>query len=1034
MSKHTKKNISDDRSTQSRLAQPSPLKLRLKYLKDTYFANLDIAELSRRLSGQVTNDSGAPTGTPDYLVSKGVEQLGIRYRALATQFDPEKTNIPDSAAIRKIVRALARHYIWDMAGGIRPPDAEIVDRVTDQLAIWVETGSGSPYLSMMGHNFPAIELSFEHLEELKPAEQTTGSPFAALSSLSGFLTARSYLRGAPADDWAVLRHVAIERPKENELIEAVTEEGSRVTVLTSSAGDGRTTLIKRVAMRLREAGWRVFFVSRPNQRQEFPRLPNFRLENGPTCIIVDDAERATDYAHLEDDVVNQPGLRVILSSRWNAWQSKKTCFNRARSITLDRLSENEIELLAAVISEFDAASPAASVAQIEDRLRVSVDSDYPHLLAAMLTATQGKSFETIIESMIDSFHESGDDWCLKVVAAFSFVDELSFNRSGRIAHHALRATLASDLKRTGHTIGLGDKVSETLRRVRSEVISLPVDRGFLSTTEYDLRHPDIVRLVVRRHYGLDSQLKPASVGLFMDDIADVAWDEIRADQATGRAGKNRWKPTTVEFARQLVACRRVPSAIFLIRIARHVFRKVLDVLGNYENERFLATGTLWYWGAEEYLAPDWAATIDEEGKSISDHIFLEALAINEAAAAATWANWLVAYQNNCSHDPRLIENSLSPYTARSLSREAWKAGHFRGAGTPAIFMNNFMNLEVASGNIGGFENPSEFTARWIAREAWNAGVRSEQLIADWIRLELSNKHLGDFESPTEFTARWIAREAWNAGVRSEQLVTDWIRLELSNEHLGDFESPTEFTARWIAREAWNSEVRPNQVVTEWIRLEVENNQLGSLKSPQEFTARWIARKAWVSGERTASSGWAWVALEKEAGNLGDPVDPEEFTARWIARQLWEAGERTGAFLGAWIELEGEVGNVGDPLNPEEFTARWVAYKLWEAGARGGSFLGAWIAVEGQAGNIGEEKSPAEFTARWIARKAWEFGLRTPRFFEVWIELEREAGNIGDSENPAEFSAYWIEERARSFAFDRHLSVGPVTEEPTFAAS
>lgn len=127
--------------------------------------------------------------------------------------------------------------------------------------------------------------------------------------------------------------------------------------------------------------------------------------------------------------------------------------------------------------------------------------------------------------------------------------------------------------------------------------------------------------------------------------------------------------------------------------------------------------TLWYWGAEEYKSPDWAETIDEEGLSISDHIFRRALEINEDAAVPTWANWLVAHQDNRANDPREIDGSIREYTSRWLSRRAWEAGHFRASGTPAIFVNRFFRLEDGARNIGEFHNPAEFTARWIAENA-----------------------------------------------------------------------------------------------------------------------------------------------------------------------------------------------------------------------------------------------------------------------------------------------------------------------------
>lgn len=154
-------------------------------------------------------------------MSKGVDRIGIQYRALALQFDPDKSNAPDASAIQKISRALARHYLWVAKTRHGAPDPKMVEKVTGQLASWIETGSGSPLLSLEGSKFPAVELSFEHLQKLETTPAQADSPFAALSSMAGSSAARKYLRGAPTEDWAVLQHVAIKRPTEEDLFNAI---------------------------------------------------------------------------------------------------------------------------------------------------------------------------------------------------------------------------------------------------------------------------------------------------------------------------------------------------------------------------------------------------------------------------------------------------------------------------------------------------------------------------------------------------------------------------------------------------------------------------------------------------------------------------------------------------------------------------------------------------------------------------------------------------------------------------------------------
>ena len=490
-----------DRAATVKVEEKFLQKSRLCYVRETYCSDLGGAELQRRLAGQTVKGQGEATGFPEYLVLQGEDRVFPEYRSIQNYFDLNHASVANAGLIGKICGVLARHAIWRSNGSLTAPDADLVEKATRGLADFVQRGSGSPFFALTQERFPAIELSFEHLQELEQPK-ADGSAFGALAAMArGSSVARSYLRGEPVDDWAVYREVAIDRPVERRVAESIAIDQARITLLVGAAGDGRTTIARRLAMCFRERGWRVFFISRPRPHQSFARLPDFDCRETPTLLVVDNIEQADDIQHLEEDVLSQPNLRLLITARAHLWHAKGMHLSRAVEIELPRLSEAEFGPLAEVILKHEAASGAGSKELLEGRLRQSIDSNYPHLLAAMLTATSGKSFEATIASMIDDFERVGDDGCLRFVSAFSFLSEFSLNASGRLSHRALRASLEGDLRQRHPGGDIRTLANEMLRRVRSEVISLPVTGGFWKTTEYDLRHPDIVRLVVNRFYG-----------------------------------------------------------------------------------------------------------------------------------------------------------------------------------------------------------------------------------------------------------------------------------------------------------------------------------------------------------------------------------------------------------------------------------------------------------------------------------------------------------------------------------------------------
>ncbi|MGK7870772.1 hypothetical protein [Falsiroseomonas sp. E2-1-a20] len=903
--------------------------------------------------------------------------------------------------------------------------------MADGLAEFVLAGRGSPYLILNeGSRFPALELGFEHLSEL-PDASLPAPGFAGLGAFKGNQQAKLYLQGSQLEgqpeEWAVLRHVAIERPAELELLTAV-EEGSRLNLLTGAAGDGKTTMLLRLGMRLRELRWRVFLVRRLPRRTPFPAMPDFGTSGVRTCVIIDNADQAEGFHQLENDLAAQPALSVVLGARSHRWQRRSSEFERLREIHLPRLSEMEMAPLADAIVRHGAAQPAAASDVVQARIAASVSGEYPHLLAAMLAATRGKSFDACIESMIEDFHQAGDDWALKLVAGFSWLDELSGGHAGRISHHILRATLRYNFKRLEGREPDAGFIAKAITRISSEVVPLHAEGATKSAgSEYDVRHPDIARLVLRRVYGWNQEGQPANLSLLCEDLGLAAQDEVDMDVAEGHSKRsNNWRTRASSQGLRLLDSRHQDRKRICREFGRALLRSIVDRLGFYPEERYLATGLLRAWARAERHHPTAGEPFRYDGARYLDALYEEALDRQPDAAKATrfqWVQELWHIRDNVEADRRTsvqdetaANDEAVPYSYRWLARQVWEDGS-RGS---IRFVSPWIREEVSVGNIGSAADPSRYTARWIARAAWKDGVQDEQFLTTWMRLEVEKGEIGKGADPPEYSARWIARAAWKDGVRAQEFLTTWMRLEVEKGEIGKGADPPEYSARWIARAAWMDGVRDEQFLTTWMRLEVEKGDIGKGADPPEYSARWIARAAWKDGVQAQEFLTTWMRLEVEKGEIGKGADPPEYSARWIARAAWKDGVQDEQFLTAWMRLEVEKGDIGEGADPPEYSARWIARAAWKDGVQDEQFLTAWMRLEVEKGDIGKGADPPEYSARWIARAAWTKGLLTGTLVAAWMRLEVEKGDIGEGADPPEYSARWI---ARA-AWTKGLRSGP----------
>jgi hypothetical protein len=758
-------------------------KLRLKYLVDVYFPRLSYAEIHRRARGEQPRDGarGVPP-VADELLLKGRECCHTEYRTFATYFEVTKPAPPDRV-IDAVCLVLARDFVRSGA----TPAVSREGPLSNALTKYVKHGGAErgPLALLRSSTVPGVELDFQHLVPITMEAPATG-PFAQLAHLRTHPPVQ-FLRGGPPENWSVLNHVAIRRVCEDGVMALLVDQ-AKLIVMTGAAGDGKTTILKRVGMKLREAGWRVIYCEAPS-RSSFPSVSELDQDPVETAVLVDNADLAYDLEDLEDALANTTRVHVVLCSRAYRWKRKGVEFRRVSRIDVPRLCSDEIESLAHAIVNWGATDDGADQETVERRIKQSVDSAYPHLLAAMLSATRGRRFLEIVDALIADFEAAGDDWVLRLVAIGAYVNELSNDYVGRLPHKALFASSIARL--APQPTRRSDAVTRKLTEFQSEVIPLRFPGGGRAT-EYDLRHPDIWKRVLARFYehdvGFLNRPEP-----FAEDLVDLGLDEIREELQAHKTSEGRWRPYIARILRFMF--RPHGGLPIPVALEREVVESVVAGLGAFERELELKTTLLIDWATRESYPDRYWASVGDDGLALSDSLFERALQSDPARSPTIWVSWIRASQNHVRREAAHGDGGteISRCTTHALCRRAWEAGV-----RDSRIKHTWFETEVARGNLGDKRHPQPFTARWVAREVTLNGEPIEVSVAfvrRWLELEAAEHNRGNFVEPEKGSARWIIQRNWERSKAHFGLLFRWFVLEVGDGNLGDAETP--FSAGWI---------------------------------------------------------------------------------------------------------------------------------------------------------------------------------------------------------------------------------------------
>ncbi|MBF0603993.1 MAG: hypothetical protein HQL07_09895 [Nitrospirae bacterium] len=510
---------------------------------------------------------------------------------------------------------------------------------------------------------------------------------------------RDYLRGGLPDFAIVNAEVPVKL--------GVVAEGLGVLqrqcalLLVGPAGTGKTTALMQIGLDLlrQKPETRVFWID-PLQVDPLKFSPKGK---GPMVLLVDRADQWPNLPRFLDQCQrNESGIRVVLAARSNEWhRADFSCFG-LQTLDCARLDDGVWEVLAKRIVDHGAADGGVGVAEIIQRLRREKARD---LLAAMILATRGQSFQEILRDLIARLVDFPDG--RRLVAVLAAVAGMETRQDPKGRTHPATLPLLRETFRFSRE-GLNGAMSHLkgeltlVRRDRREG-----RRSQFLFQEVHTRHPIIAETL----WKIFSQWKDAPI--------DLEKMEQGLFKGASRA---------CDMGREATPERSLTSAILETRakegpvdVARRLFSLVPE-----------------YGASNPYLWQIWARFEWSQGnvgslekEYTARWLFSRAVAANPKDAAS-WQAWALL-----EAEKKNIGSVYEENTARWLFSRAVAANPKDVASWQAWAL-----LEAEKKNFGSVDE--ENTARWLFSRALAVEPENEPALGAWREME---EKLGNYDTP-----------------------------------------------------------------------------------------------------------------------------------------------------------------------------------------------------------------------------------------------------------------------------------------------
>lgn len=198
-------------------------------------------------------------------------------------------------------------------------------------------------------------------------------------------------------------NIIIRRGSADDIVNGILSERLKYCILTSNIGNGKTTLITEISVRLASRNYNVY-IAKSNSSILLKEIPLFKLLKGPLVIIVDDAFSNMDVLRATI-ALGRSDLHIVTSARTAQFELQesdiKKLFNdQVENFDLNNLNDYESEQL---INYFDKYAlwgkrQALSTEQKEHFVRVECSNE---LRFVILEALDSPNISSRIKKLME---------------------------------------------------------------------------------------------------------------------------------------------------------------------------------------------------------------------------------------------------------------------------------------------------------------------------------------------------------------------------------------------------------------------------------------------------------------------------------------------------------------------------------------------------------------------------------------------------------------------------------------------------------
>ncbi|MDD5059345.1 MAG: SIR2 family protein [Sideroxydans sp.] len=622
---------------------------------------------------------------------------------------------------------------------------------------------------------------------------------------------RRFLNGEAAT-WALVRDgYTAKRKTTSEALECLKQPGFRAVLITGAGGEGKSTILKQIALDLLAEGYAVHVAEEPDESM-FERIKSSRTQ---TALIVDHADLYRNWQKLLRYAQNASRpIKLVLSARTNEWRyaNSNGLGEQERNLVtvpVRKLSPEEISDIAGLVWNAK-ATKLPSKNDVEQKLKNDTNG---FLLAAMLVATRGAPLTEILRDVLRQIaHQKRGTELVHALGIVVALESRS-NREGR--PYFCSARLFQEV------LGVSRQQMNAMCHNLVGEISLHLKGGYQVQT----RHPAIAQIVFQV--------------LFRDEPPMLEELPVHEDllAAAGRIAKE-----TVRSSEQK-----------LLSVIPLMYKRERDI----EAARLLfRSGT----DADPYDAHTWQAwaLMEKEqgnvGKLTEEYTarwMFKRGTDADPHDAPTWQAWALMEKEQGN-----VGKLTEEYTARWMFKRGTDADPH-----DAHTWQAWALMEKEQGNVGKLTE--EYTARWMFKRGTDADPHNAPLWQAWALMEKEQGNVGKLTE--EYTARWMFKRGTDTDPNHAPLWQAWALMEKEQGNVGKLSE--EYTARWMFKRGTDADPHDAHTWQAWALMEKEQGNVGKLS--EEYTARWMFKRGTDADPHNAPTWQAWALMELEQHDEGE---------------------------------------------------------------------------------------------------------------------------------------------------------------------